>query len=88
MPVLILITIVGCILIGWLVPLALKSERPYGLVGDILVPTIVGVIWAVILYQVLAPMFGMDGWLKLFGSVLEAMGVAAITLWIMRKIKS
>ena len=85
--VLLLITLVGCILVGWLVPLAFKSKRPYGLVGDILVPTIIGLIWATVLYLYLAPMFGLGGWLKLFGSALEAIGVGAIVLWVMRRIK-
>ena len=35
MIVLLLIVIVGCILVGWLLPMAFKSERPFGLVGDI-----------------------------------------------------
>ncbi len=87
MLVLLLLTAVGCILVGWLMPLAFKSERPYGLAADILIPTIIGLIYATILYLYLAPMFGLGGWLKLFGSALEATGLAAVILWIMRRIK-
>ena len=82
-----LIVLVGSILIGWLVPMAFKSERPYGLAGDILVPTIVGVGWTFILYQYIVPLVNMSGPLAFFGSALEGMAFAAITLWIMRRIK-
>jgi uncharacterized membrane protein YeaQ/YmgE (transglycosylase-associated protein family) len=88
MIVLQLIVIVGCVLVGWLVPMAFKSERPFGLVGDILGATIVGVIYAFIVYQYLVPMVGMTGPLALFGSAAESIMVGAIALWIMRKIKS
>ena len=88
MIVLQLMVIVGCVLVGWLVPLAFKSERPFSLVGDILGATIVGVIYAFIVYQYLVPMVGMTGPLALFGSALESIGMGAIALWIMRKIKN
>jgi len=84
---LILIVLVGSVLVGWLLPLVFKSERPYGLAGDIVVPTIVGVAWAVIVYQYLAPMVGLSGPLAFFGSALESISFAAIVLWVMRKIK-
>jgi hypothetical protein len=85
---LLLITAVGSILVGWLVPLVFKSERPYGLAGDIIIPTIVGVIYAYIIYEIVVPMIGWSGWFMFFGSALEAIFVAAIVLWILRKIKS
>ena len=87
MVILLLIVLVGSVLIGWLLPLAFKSERPYGLVGDILVPTVVGVGWTYVVYQILAPMVGLSGWLSFVGSAIEGMGIAAVTLWVMRKIK-
>lgn len=87
MVALILIVLVGSVLVGWLLPLVFKSERPYGLAGDIVVPTLVGVTWAVIVYQFLAPMVGLSGWLAFIGSALESISFAAIVLWVMRKIK-
>jgi uncharacterized membrane protein YeaQ/YmgE (transglycosylase-associated protein family) len=87
MVALILIVLVGSVLVGWLLPLVFKSERPYGLAGDIVVPTLVGVTWAVIVYQFLAPMVGLGGWLAFIGSALESISFAAIVLWVMRKIK-
>jgi hypothetical protein len=34
------------IVLGWLVPILFKSERPYGLAGDISVCTLVSVVLA------------------------------------------
>jgi len=84
---LIMIVLVGSILVGWLVPMAFKSERPYGLVGDILVPTIVGIGYTYLIYGFVAPMVGLGGWLAFWGSAIEGIAVAAITLWILRRIK-
>jgi uncharacterized membrane protein YeaQ/YmgE (transglycosylase-associated protein family) len=85
---LLLITAVGSILVGWLVPLVFKSERPYGLAGDIIIPTVVGVVYAYIIYEIIVPMIGWSGWFMFIGSAVEAIFVAAIVLWILRKIKS
>lgn len=85
---LLLIVLVGSILAGWLVPMAFKSERPYGLAGDIIIPTIVGVVYAYIIFAFIVPMVGLGGWLAFIGTAVESISVAAITLWILRKIKS
>ena len=85
---LLLITAVGSILVGWLVPLAFKSERPYGVAGDIIIPTIVGMVYVYIIYEIIVPMIGWSGWFMFIGSAVEAIFVAAIVLWILRKIKS
>jgi hydrogenase-4 membrane subunit HyfE len=87
MAVLLLITIVGSVLVTWLLPLAIHSEPPYGTAVDILVGTIVAVIWAVVVYQFIAPLIGLEGWLSLLLSALDAIGFAAVTLWILRRIK-
>lgn len=87
MPVLLLITIVGSILVTWLLPMAFKSEPPYGLTVDILVGTIVGVIWAFVAYQYLSPTIGLSGWLRLVLSAGDAIGFAAVMLWVLRRIK-
>jgi uncharacterized membrane protein YeaQ/YmgE (transglycosylase-associated protein family) len=88
MVALLLIVLVGSILAGWLVPMAFRSERPYGLVGDIAVPAIVGVVYAFIIYQYIVPMVGLGGWFAFLGTAAESIAVAAIVLWILRKIKS
>jgi hypothetical protein len=87
MVVLLLITVVGSILVTWLLPKAFHSQPPYGTAVDILVGTIAGVIWAVIAYQYLAPLIGMEGWGALLLSAGDAIGLAAVLLWVLRRIK-
>jgi hypothetical protein len=84
---LLLITVVGSVLITWLLPLAFKSEPPYGLAVDILVGTVAAVIWAVIAYRYIAPAIGLKGWLNLVMSAGDAIGLAAVMLWVLRRIK-
>lgn len=73
---------------GWLVPIIFKSERPYGLVGDILVCTIVTVILAFLSWNYLMPALGFEsGWIKVLGSIGDPLFVGLISLWVMRKIK-
>lgn len=88
MVALLLIVLVGSVLAGWLIPMAFKSDRPYGLPGDIIIPTIVGVLYAFIIYQYIVPMVGLTGWLAFIGTAIESIGMAAVTLWILRKIKN
>jgi hypothetical protein len=87
MVVALLITIVGSVLICWLLPRALNSEPPYGIAVDIGVGTLVAVTWTVFVYQYLGPWLGLAGPLLLFGSALDGIGFAAIMLWVLRKIK-
>lgn len=87
MVVLLLITIVGSVLVTWLLPKAFKSAPPYGTAVDILVGTAAAVIWAVIVYQLLAPLIGLEGWPALLLSALDAIGLAAVMLWVLRRIK-
>ncbi|MHC4074264.1 MAG: hypothetical protein ACYTGS_19940, partial [Planctomycetota bacterium] len=82
MPVLILITIVGSVLVTWLLPKAFHSEPPYGTAVDILVGTVAAVIWAVITYQFIAPLIGLEGPLRLLLSAGDAIGLAAVMLWV------
>lgn len=87
MVVLLLITVVGSVLITWLLPKAFHSDPPYGTAVDILAGTIAGVIWAFIAYQYLSPAIGLKGWLRLVGSAGDAIALAAAMLWILRRIK-
>jgi hypothetical protein len=87
MVVLLLITVVGSILVTWLLPLAVGSKPPYGAAGDILVGTAAAVIWAVVAYKVVSPLIGLTGWLKLVLSAGDAIGLAAVMLWVLRRIK-
>jgi uncharacterized membrane protein YeaQ/YmgE (transglycosylase-associated protein family) len=87
MVVLLLITIVGSVLVTWLLPKAFNSEPPYGVAVDIAVGTVAAVIWAVVAYQFISPIIGMTGWPKLLLSALDAIGLAAVMLWVLRRIK-
>ncbi len=88
MIVTLLITLVGSTLITWLLPMAFNSAPPYGLAVDIAVGTVVGLVWAFIAYQYISPAIGLTGWLQLAGSAGDAIGFAAVMLWVLRKIKS
>jgi len=85
--VLLLVTIVGSVLACWLLPMAFKSEPPYGLATDIIVGTVTGVICALVAYLVICPLIGLRGALALGGSALDAIGLAAVSLWVLRKVK-
>ena len=87
MVVLLLITVVGSVLVTWLLPKAFHSEPPYGTAVDILVGTVAAVIWAVLCFQYLAPLIGLEGWGALLLSALDAIGLAAVMLWVLRRIK-
>jgi len=86
MVVLLLVTLVGSILITWLLPLAMKSEPPYSTAADIGVGTVAALIWAVLAYQVVGPLIGLGGWLLLVMSALDAIGLAAVMLWVLRRV--
>ena len=85
--VLLLITIVGSVLITWLLPMAFKSKPPYGLAADIGVGTVVAIIWSLVAYRVLSPLIGLRGWLALVMSAGDAIGFAAVMTWVLRRIK-
>jgi hypothetical protein len=87
---LIIVVVAGIlgILGGWLVPIIFKSERPYGLVGDILVCTIVTVVLSFLSWGYIMPALGFEsGWIKVLGSTLDPLTLGLISLWVMRKIK-
>ncbi len=85
--VLLLITIVGSVLITWLLPMAFNSKPPYGLAVDIAVGTVAAVIWALVAYKVVSPAIGLRGMLALILSASDAIGLAAVMLWVLRRIK-
>lgn len=87
MVILLLTTIVGSVLVTWLLPLAFESEPPYGLAVDIGVGTVLAVIWAVVAYRIISPFISLRGWLALILSVLDGIGLAAVMLWVLRRIK-
>ena len=85
--VLLLITIVGSVLVTWLLPLAFKSEPPYGVAVDIGVGTALAVAWSLLAYFVILPFINLSGALALVLSAADAIGFAAVMLWVLRRIK-
>ena len=85
--VLLLITIVGSVLVTWLLPMAFNSEPPYGVAMDVAVGTVVAVIWALVAYRIVSPAIGLSGALALVLSAADAIGFAAVMLWVLRRIK-
>lgn len=89
MLIILLVCLVLGVLGGWLVPLLFKSKRPYGLLGDILVCTVVTVVTSFLSWNYIMPALGFeDGWIKVAGATLDPFGFGLISLWLMRKIKS
>ena len=84
---LLLLTVVGSVLITWLLPMAFKSEPPYGLAVDIGAGTALAVGWALLAYLVISPLIGLKGWLALALSAGDAIGLAAVVTWVTRRIK-
>jgi hypothetical protein len=85
--VLLLLTVVGSVLITWLLPMAFKSEPPYGLAVDIAVGTAAAIAWSLVAYLVVSPLIGLRGWLALVMSASDAIGLAAVMTWVLRRIK-
>lgn len=86
--VLLLITVVGGVLVTWLLPLAFKSEPPFGVAVDIIVGTVAAVIWALVAFLAVSPLIGLRGVWALVLSASDAIGLAAVLLWVLRRIKS
>jgi len=85
--VLLLVTVVGSVLVTWLLPMVFNSEPPYGAAGDIAVGTVGAVIWALVAYKIVSPAIGLRGALALVLSAADAIGLAAVMLWVLRRIK-
>jgi hypothetical protein len=77
------------ILSAWLLPVMFKSRRPYTLLGDILVCLIVALALAYVEWTWILPALGFTaGWLSLAAAIGDPLGLAWISLWLMRKIKA
>ena len=77
------------VLSGWLVPIIFKSQRPYGLWGDILVCTIPTVVLAYAEWVWILPALGFQpGWLSIAATIGDPLVLGWICLWLLRKVKS
>ncbi len=82
-----LLVIIG-ILNGWGVPLLVKSERPYGLLGDVLASTLTMLVVGLAEWILILPALGITGWLAIVAAIGDSWGVGLIVLWLMRRVKS
>jgi hypothetical protein len=74
---------------GWLLPIIFKSRRPLGVVGDILVCTIVTVVFSYVEWVWILPAIGFGrGWISIAAAIGDPLGFGWICLWLMRRIKS
>jgi hypothetical protein len=89
MLIILLVSLVLGVLGGWLVPILFKSERPYGILGDVLVCTVITVVVSFLSWNYIMPALGFqDGWIKVAGATLDPFALGLISLWVMRRIKS
>lgn len=85
-----IVVVVGIlgVLLGLLVPILAKSERPYGLAGDVLVCTVVSVALAYVEWVWLLPAIGFGtGWITVILAIGDPLAFGLLCLWLMRKIK-
>jgi hypothetical protein len=88
MVLILLVTGVLGVLLGWLVPILFKSKRPLGIVGDILICTIPALIVSFVAWSWLMPALGFKpGWIMVLGSVADPLTVGLICIWLLRKLK-
>jgi hypothetical protein len=83
----VILLVVG-VLTGWGLPLAVKSSRPYGLLGDILASTLAMLVLGLAEWIVILPALGFTGWLAIVAAIGDPWGLALIILWLLRRVKS
>jgi hypothetical protein len=83
----VLLTVVG-LLTGWGIPLAAKSSRPYGLMGDVVASALTMLVAGVAEWAFILPALGSKGWMALAIAVGDPWFLALIVLWLMRRVKS
>jgi hypothetical protein len=78
------------IVLGWLVPILFKSRRPWGVLGDIVVCTLVTVVLAYVERTWILPALGFSsqGWIAVAAAIGDPLGLGLICLWLMRKVMS
>jgi uncharacterized membrane protein YeaQ/YmgE (transglycosylase-associated protein family) len=72
------------VLIGWMAGLFWKSERPYGLLGDLAISLLTTFIIG-FMDWFLIPALGFSNNLKYLGVAIEPAAGALIVLWIVRR---
>ena len=73
---------------GLVLPPIFRSRRPFGLVGDVLVATILAAVLAYIEWAWILPALGFEtGWLSVLAAIGDPVGLAWLALWLMRRLR-
>ena len=83
----VILLVIG-VLNGWGIPLAVKSPRPYGLLGDVVASTLTMLLVGLAEWIFILPALGITGWLGIAATIGDPWGLALIVLWLVRRAKS
>ena len=73
---------------GLVLPPIFRSRRPFGLVGDVLVATVLAAGLAYLEWVWILPALGFEtGWLSVLAAVGDPVGLAWLALWLMRRLR-
>ncbi len=82
------VLLIIAVLTGWGIPLAVRSQRPYGLVGDIVASVLCLVVAGLVEWVFVLPALGITGWLAMAIAIGDPWGFALLVLWLMRRFGS
>lgn len=80
--------VIGGALTGWGMPLAVRSERPFGVAGDMLASTSCMLVVGMVEWILILPALGIKGLLGIAVAIADPWALALIVLWLIRRIKS
>jgi hypothetical protein len=87
----VLIVVVAAVLgllSGLLLPPIFRSRRPFGLVGDVLVATVLAAGLAWVEWVWILPALGFEtGWISVMAAIGDPVGLAWLALWLMRRVR-
>lgn len=73
---------------GLILPAIFSRRRPFGLLGDVLVATVLAAGLAFIEWRWILPALGFEtGWLSVSAAIGDPVGLAWLALWAMRRIR-
>jgi hypothetical protein len=73
---------------GLLLPPVFRSRRPFGLVGDLLIATVLAAGLAYVEWVWILPALGFEtGWLSVMAAIGDPVGLAWLALWLMRRLR-
>lgn len=76
------------LLSGLLLPPIFRSRRPFGVLGDVLVATLLAAGLAYVEWVWILPALGFEtGWLSVSAAIGDPVGLAWLALWLMRRLR-